>query len=344
MQANVEQIIENGKEYTQITVKDDHFTVKLSNLGASIRDIVFHDKHMIATPKSFKDFITNNSYYGRTIGRTAGRIEKGTFVIGGKKYQLPLNAENLHNMHGGLDGLAFKIWDYMVDEQLDRILVKFVYYMPRLNDGFPGDLSVKVSYTIANNKIWINYTGNSNEDTLLNLSNHTYFNISGNLKTNVLNQDLYINASTYGKCDHTKIIENIIPVNDSMDFRQAKKIGKNINDKSIYNYTNGYDHCYVLNKTGLEHKAAIVTDKENNTKLTVYTTYPCVVVYTTNYPDGLIMAGKNNKLEKNDAICLECQYIPNGINMKKIHKRQRGLLKRKANYDETIIFQFEIID
>lgn len=343
MEANVEQKIVNGKEYTEITVEDDGFIVKLCNYGASIRDVIFHEKHMIATPKSFEEFITNGSYYGRTIGRTAGRIENGTFKLDGQKYQLPLNADNLHNMHGGLDGLAFKRWDYMIDEQIDKIIVSFAYFMTKLSDGFPGNLNVKVTYTIANNKIRIDYSGNTSEDTLLNLSNHTYFNISGDLKSNVLNDELYINASHYGKCNHTKIIENIISVNESMDFRKPKKICTNINDKSVYTYTNGYDHCFILDKVGLDKKAAILKNADNNTQLSIFTSYPCLVMYTCNYPDGLIVAGKDAEIAKNDAVCFECQFIPNGINMK-IAKDQKSILKKKATYNESIMFQFEQID
>jgi len=348
MSVKINQYKVEGKEYTEIVVEDDGFIVKLCDLGASIRDIIFHEKHVITTPKSFEDFITNGSYYGRTIGRTAGRIANGRFTLNKQTYQLRLNADNMHNMHGGLDGLAFKRWDYNVDEEVDRIKIRFTYFMPNMSDGFPGGLSVKVTYTIYNNKVRIDYFGTTTADTLLNLSNHTYFNIAGNISHDVLNQVLTINSHKYGKLrpDYTKIIDNIIPITDgnAFDFTKPKRLGEKINDPKVMQYTNGYDHCFVLDNRGLEYKAAILEDKESNTKLTVYTTYPALVVYTCNYTDELIGLGKDEPIMPRDAICFEAQYIPNAINMTKIKPDEMGILRKKDEYKETIIYQFEVLE
>ncbi|MBP5446350.1 MAG: galactose mutarotase [Acholeplasmatales bacterium] len=346
MGTKINQFRVNSKDYTEIVVEDDGFIVTLCDLGASIRDIVFNGKHMVASPKSFEEFITNGSYYGRTIGRTAGRIANGRFTLNKQTYQLKLNADNMHNMHGGLDGLAFKRWDYSVDEEVDRIKVRFTYYMPPMDDGFPGGLSVKVTYTIYNNKIRIDYTGTTTEDTLLNLSNHTYFNISGNLEHGVCDQVLTINANKYGKPDFTKIIENIIPITpgNPFDFTKPRKIGAKINDPKVYQITNGYDHCYVLNERGLSNRAALLVDKEANTKMSVFTTYPALVIYTCNYTDELVSVGTDKKIMPRDAICFEAQYVPNGINMSKIDKNEMGILRKKDSYLETIIYQFERIN
>lgn len=346
MGANIKQYKVNGKDYTEIIVEDDGFIVKLCDLGASIRDIEFRGKHMVASPKSFDEFITNGSYYGRTIGRCAGRIAKGQFTLNKQTYQLKLNADNMHNMHGGLDGLAFKRWDYNVDEEADRIKVRFTYFMPNLDDGFPGSLSVKVTYTIYNNKVRIDYFGSTTADTLLNLSNHTYFNIAGNLSHNIMNQVLTINANKYGKPDYTKIIDNIIPITNgnAFDFTKGKKIGERINDPKVMQYTNGYDHCFILNNRGLEYKAAILTDKESDTKMTVYTTYPALVIYTCNYTDELVSVGTDKKIMPRDAICFEAQYVPNSVNMKEFKEGENEVLRKKDSYNETIIYQFEKLE
>lgn len=346
MSVQINQYKVEGKDYTEIVVEDDGFIVKLCDLGASIRDVIFHNKHMVTTPKTFEDFITNGSYYGRTIGRTAGRIANGRFTLNKQTYQLKLNADNMHNMHGGLDGLAFKRWDYNVDEEVDRIKVRFTYFMPSMDDGFPGGLNVKVTYTIYNNKIRIDYFGNTTADTLLNLSNHTYFNISGNISHDVLNQVLQINASKYGRSDYTKLIDSIIPITpgSAFDFTKPRRIGERINDKKVYENTCGYDHCYVLDNKGLEYKAAILEDKEANTKLTVYTTYPALVIYTCNFTDELIGLGKDEPIMPRDAICFEAQFVPNAINMSKIKPDEMGILRKKDEYKETIIYQFEILE
>ena len=320
MGAKINQYRVGSKDYTEIVVEDDGFIVKLCDLGASIRDIIFNGKHMVASPASFDEFITNGSYYGRTIGRTAGRIANGRFTINKQTYQLKLNADNMHNMHGGLDGLAFKRFDYNVDEEVDRIKVRFTYFMPHMDDGFPGGLSVKVTYTIYNNKIRIDYFGSTTEDTLFNPSNHTYFNISGNLERNVLDEVLTINANKYGKPDYTKLIENIIPITpgNPFDFTKPRRIGEKINDPKVYQLTNGYDHCYILNERGLDKKAAFLVDKQSNTQLSVYTTYPALVIYTCNYTDDLVSVGTEKRIQPRDAICFEAQFVPNAINMSKI--------------------------
>lgn len=343
MTTKIEKTKVGAKYYTEIIVEDDGFVVTLCDLGASIRDIMFKGKHMIVSPKSFEEFVTNGSYYGRTIGRTAGRIGGGSFTIDKKQYQLKLNADNLHSMHGGLDGLAFKIWDYNVDEEADRVMVRFTYFMPHMDDGFPGNLSTKVTYTIANNKVRIDYEATTSEDTLVNLANHTYFNIAGDVCHNVRNQKLYINALKYGRPDFTKLIDSIIPItfNNPFDFSRPRLIGEKIDDPKVVQITNGYDHCYILEKNGLKDPAAILVDEEANTKLSVYTTYPCVVIYTCNYTDDLVVLGKDAPVERNDAICFECQFVPNGINMKDIKKNENGLLKKKDKYNQTTIYQFE---
>ena len=342
MGAKINQYKVNGKEYTEIVVEDDGFIVKLCDLGASIRDIIFHGKHMVAAPDSFEEFITNGSYYGRTIGRCAGRIAKGQFTLNKKTYQLKLNADNMHSMHGGLDGLAFKRFDYNVDEEIDKIKVRFTYFMPSMDDGFPGGLTVKVTYTIYNNKVRIDYFANTTDDTLCNLSNHSYFNIGGNLCHDILNQELQINASKYGKPDYTKIIESVIPIieGNAFDFTKPKRIGTAINSPIVLKHTNGYDHCYMLDNPGIENKAAILVDRESYTKMTVYTTYPSLVIYTCNYSDELIGLGGKPILPRY-AICFEAQFIPNGINMNKIDKDQMGILRKKDTYHQAIIYQFE---
>ena len=158
-----------------------------------------------------------------------------------------------------------------------------------------------------------------------------------------MNQVLTINAHKYGKPDYTKTIDSIIPITDgnAFDFTKGKRLGERINDQKVMQYTNGYDHCFVLDERGLDYKAAILTDKEANTKLTVYTTYPSLVVYTCNYTDELISVGTNKPIMPRDAICFEAQFVPNAINMDKIKPEDNTILRKKDNYCQTIIYQFE---
>ncbi len=314
-----------------------NFEVTLSSIGASIYDIKLNNKSLVLTPSDFKEFITNTGYNGKTVGRYSGRISHGECKINDTTYFLDLN-DYPNSLHGGFDGLSYQNFDYEVVEKENKILVIFRLF--EKENKLPGDVKYKITYTInfKDNSIKIHYDAISTKDTLMNLTNHTYFNLSYDHQTSVMDHSLKLYCNKYTKLDNTLITTDVLPVNKVMDFTKAHKVKKYINDESLQNHkANGYDHCFI--KTN-KNKAKIATFKDNNTKvsLDVYTSYPTIVVYACNYPSSALFLPNNDHIAKHYSLCLECQYIPNGINME---NEDSAILKKNTHFNEYIKFIFK---
>ena len=318
--------------------------VTLCNVGASIYDIKTKDyknniESILYTTKNKNDFPYDGSYFGKTIGRTGGRVSGKKFTLNETEYEVLSDDPN--GLHGGKDGLSFKEFDFDKKETEEFTEVVFSYLSKNLESGYPGNLSLKVIYRLFKNvnKLTLTYEGVSDEDTLLNLSNHSYFNLSGNAKNNILGHDLFINASSMEK------IEKLIPVKieeckDIYSFKTMHKIGDNLMNKEIIDNTNGYDFPYIFDENSLKISNIILKDDESKRVLKIKTTYPVVVVYTCNFVGNEIM--NNNMLAKPYyAVCLECQYHPNGINSNFITDK-KDILKKESLYNETIEYYFEV--
>ena len=317
-------------------------TVTLCNIGASIYDIKTKDKFnknesILYTTANMNDFPNNTSYLGKTIGRTGGRITNGEFEINGIKYKIPSKDPN--GLHGGTDGLSFKPFLHKKIKREDYTEVEFFYESRDLESGYPGNFELRVIYRLYNdqNKLTIRYLGTTDKDTLVNLSNHAYFNLSGNAKNDILNHELYINSTKM------ELLENMLPAKivdekEIYSFKKPHLIGDYIKDEEIIKSANGYDFPYIFDDN--EDYNVILKDKESKRVLKIKTTYPTVVVYTCNYTDDSIM--NNNKvMTPYYAVCLECMYHPNTINSSFL-KEKKDILKKDSMYDETIELYFEV--
>ena len=316
--------------------------VTLCNVGASIYDILTKDnkgnfESIIYTPKNRDDFVKERSYLGKTIGRTGGRVSDSKFVLNGKEYKIPSNDKN--GLHGGFDGISYKEFDYVKSDSNDYIEVKFSYLSKDLESGYPGDAKIVVIYRLykKENRLSAIYEANSSKDTLMNLSNHTYFNLSGNSKNDILNHELYIKAS---KMEEIKELlpRRIIDCKGIYSFNKLHKINDYIFDKEIISNTNGYDFPYVLDKT--DDFNIILKDNESKRLLKVKTTYPVCVIYTCNYVEDLLM-NNDKKMTPYNAICLECMYYPNAINSDFLDKKY-DILKKDSLYHEQTDYYFEV--
>lgn len=316
--------------------------VTLCNIGASIYDIKTKgcnnlNESILYTTANMNDFPNNTSYLGKTIGRTGGRIKNGEFELNGVKYKIPSNDPN--GLHGGTEGLSFKPFIYKKSKLKDYTEVIFFYESKNMESGYPGNLELEVIYRLYNeeNKLTINYKGTTDKDTLLNLSNHAYFNLSGNAKTDILGHELYINSSKM------ELLEDMIPAKiveekEIYSFKKPHLIGDYINDAEIVNAANGYDFPYIFDDN--KDFNVVLKDKTSKRVLKIKTTYPTVVVYTCNYTDDSIM--NNNKvMTKNYAVCLECMYHPNTINSDFL-KEKKDILRKDSTYNETIELYFEV--
>ena len=311
--------------------------IELSAFGASIYNIeLLNDNEYVSvvlTPSDLKNFYTNTSYHGKSIGRFSGRIDKACCNINNQKYNLDINWNEINSLHGGFKGLSSRVCDYKISEGIDYTDVIFTH----IDSDFmlPGVLSYEIIYRISNNEndITVFLNAATTEDTLVNLTNHTYFNLSGNCKNTILDHNLYLACSKYTKLNNELITTNILPVDHIMDFRDNHKIGKYILDETLQNHTaRGYDHCFIKENEE-DDLLAILTDNESGISLSISSSYPSVVVYSGNYPDDFPFNKERIKNIKFHAICLEAQFVPNGINMSDVNP---AILRKDEKYSHYI--------
>jgi len=254
-----------------------------------------------------------NSYLGAVVGRYGNRIALGRFTLDGKTYQIPVN-NGPNALHGGPKGFDQYVWKS--EEVPDG--VEFTHVSPDGDMGFPGTLTAKVRYTLKDDTLRIDYFATTDKTTVLNLTNHSYFNLHGDGKGNILDQRIEINADRY-----TPIDSGLIPTGElasvagtPMDFRRPETIGARINDNNEQlKRAGGYDFNFVLNgKPGTLHLAAIATDPVSGRKLTVETTEPGVQFYSGNFLDGSLTGWNGVKYGKHAAFCLETQHFPDSPN------------------------------
>ncbi len=322
----------------------NNFNTKLilSACGASIYDILTADKDnniesILATPLDKIDFENATSYFGKSLGRTAGRIEGGVFELDDVKYTV--NSNDPNGLHGGLESISYKEFDFIQQEDDEKYIVIFAYNSPDMESGYPGNVNYKITYYLYKNKnqLEVAYEAISDKKTLMNMANHAYFNLSGNVKRNILNHELYLNSSRLGRLDNL-IPREIMNASNIYSFKEPHKIGDYITNPEIINSANGYDFPYLFDEVGLSYKNVELKDNESGRKLEIYTSYPCCVVYTCNYPEDVVV---NNglKLKQYEAVCLECSYFPNSINSDFMTVK-KDILDKDTNYFERVIYKF----
>jgi aldose 1-epimerase len=257
--------------------------------------------------------ITPNPYLGAIVGRYGNRIAQGKFTVDGKSYQIPLN-EPTNALHGGPKGFDQYVW------QAQEVPggVEFTLVSPDGDMGFPGALTAKVRYTLSGATLRIDYTATTDKPTVVNLTNHAYYNLHGDDQGNILDQKIEIAADRFTPVNSTLIpTGELAPVAGTpLDFLKPEVIGARINaDNPQLKIAGGYDHNWVLNgKIGTLHLAAIVTDPVSGRKLTVETTQPGVQFYSGNFLNGAFTGRHGVKYEKHSGFCLETQHFPDSPN------------------------------
>lgn len=330
-----------------ITVDNEiDMIITLSTFGASVYDLKFKDKNnkiesIVLTPTELTDFYKSDGYYGKTIGRFSGRIDKAKCIINEKEYVLDKNWNGVNSLHGGYEGISFQNFNYTIEEYDNKINVIFTYL--EKENLLPGDVFYKITYEIMKNKNDINLLFNAvtNKDTVVNLTNHMYFNLSGDLKNNIKEHDLQLLCDKYTDLNNELITKSIKDVDKIFDFRIPHKIGKYIYDEKLQNHTSlGYDHCWLKSDIN-EDIIAVLTEDKSGRKLSVSTSYPSIVCYAGCYPKEFLFNENRVQIEQYHSICLECQFIPNGINMNNMYK---AILKKDEEYNHFIKYSFEIME
>jgi aldose 1-epimerase len=259
-------------------------------------------------------YLKGNPFFGATTGRFANRIAQGTFTLDGKKYTLATNNGPNH-LHGGIKGFDKQLWKSRPLPALkNSVAVEFTYTSPDGEEGYPGTLTTKVTYTLtSDNELRIDYEATTDKPTVVNLTNHSYFNLAGG--GSILNHWLTINADRYTVPDAALIpTGEIAPVEGAaLDFRKAKPVGRDI--AAFMAGTKGYDHNFVLNKAGGTLAfCARVTDPQSGRVMEVWTTEPGVQLYCGNHLDGKLKGTGGVVYSQHSGLCLETQHFPDSPN------------------------------
>lgn len=312
--------LETQNEYKEIVlINDNGIEVKCINLGCIITEINVPDKYgkyenVVLNYEEYDSNLTSTAYLGAIVGRNAGRIGGAEVEIDGMKYELDKNDGN-NTLHGGKDGFNIKKFDFEIIKEKECVGVKFYYVSEDGEGGFPGKVKIEVCYLLNNNnELKISYYGISDKNTILNMTNHSYFNLSGNCKRKITGHTLQIKAEEFTELDEESIVTGkmISVKNTPFNFTKPKKIGQDIYDDYYQlNITKGYDHFFKFrNGIEIENRAELY-DEESGRGLLISTNCSGIVVYSGNYiSEGKLSIGRN--IEARDAVCLETQNTPIG--------------------------------
>ena len=327
----------NGDEIFEYKIENKNgLAVTVLNLGGVITGIYTPDKdgkieNIVLAYKDLESYFESPSYYGGIIGRTSGRIHKGEITIGGKKYSLNKNY-GVNSGHGGNIGFNKRIWKVKESKNSLELTLKSL----DLEEGYPGEVDVKVVYKLNDdNELLFKITGKGTEDTLLNITNHSYFNLSGDYKKDILDEKLKITSNKILKIDEngTTTGETYNVLNTPFDFNDFHKIGERINNKDKQLELGcGYDHTFMFN----EENNIVLKDKESGRVMEIETNQESVVVYSMNFPDTLMLKG-NIKPKKRIGICFETQAPPIGYN--EVFK-EKSLLSKGETYSKYTKYKF----
>ncbi len=307
-------------EYTLTNIQG--IEMKVINYGCTITSLIMPDRDghpddIVLGFDSLEDYIRSIHYYGAIIGRFANRIADGSFVLDGHKYNLAKNLDH-HHLHGGKKGFDKVVWPSRAIENEEGAGVEFQYLSPDGEEGYPGNLSVHILYFLNHkNEITLDYRATTDKKTILNLTQHSYFNLNGG-RENILHHELMINADHFLSLDKAMIptgeltgdLEDV--PGTPFNFGVSKMIGRDINTKDIrLQNAHGYDHMWVLDKNNNElAHAATLYDPSSGRELEVYTTEPGLQLYTGNFLDDAVK-GKNGSVYGPYAgLCLETQHFP----------------------------------
>lgn len=337
----------NGAPTNLYTLKNKAgMEVCITNFGGRIVSVMVPDKDgkmqdVVLGFDSIADYINIPSDFGASIGRYANRINQGKIVLDGDTIQLPQNNYG-HCLHGGPKGWQYKVFEA---KPIDGSNLELTLTSPDGDENFPGNVTAKVLFTLTDdNAIDIKYSATTDKKTIINMTNHSYFNLSGNPSKAATDHILYVNADNYTPVDSTFMTTGeIVTVKDTpMDFNTPKAVGQDITnfDFAQLKNGNGYDHNWVLNTKGdISQVAAKLTSPESGITLEVYTNEPGVQVYTGNFLDGTVKGKKGITYNQRASVCLETQHYPDSPNKP---QWPSVVLEPGQTYNSECIFKFSV--
>ena len=331
----------DNKDVELFTLKNTSgFTVKITNYGGIVTSILAPDKNgkfdnVVLGYEHLEGYLKDTPYFGAIVGRYANRIAKGKFTLDGKEYTLAVNNGPNH-LHGGLIGFDKVVWDAETFSSDKEAGVKLNYLSKDGEECYPGNLHVTIEYTITqNNELRIEYSATTDQPTPINLSHHSYFNLSGNSGKSILEHVLQIDADKYTVVDETLIpTGELRPVDGPMDFRKPLPVGSRIDS-----IAGGYDHNYVLNNKGSFARVAELFDPSSGRAMEVFTDEPGMQFYSGNFLDGSITGIGGITYKKHFGLCLETQHFPDSPNHPEF---PNTILKPGEEYKQKTTYRFGI--
>lgn len=328
----------NGKDVKVVTIESSELKLSCMSLGASIINLESKDKDgqfesVVMRFDDLDQYDHSPLYLNQVVGPTAGRYFTGPYTFGNKTITLD-NGEDPAHLHGGKNGLSF---DNFEVDLVDTNKVVFTTQKDESNSLYPGIQTFKITYTVVESALQIDFEADTTEDTLVNLTHHAYFNLSGNLKETIHNHLIKIDA-----LDTVKLNDDFIPVKPvsvkgtHLDFRTVSRIGSHLTEEVKNRPEGGIDNPFILSG----EKLVKLHDPVSKRTMTVVTDYPGVVVYTDNWNQGHHFIGVNER-KIHSGICFETQLIPNTINIEELSGDR---LKKGEHYHYKTIFKFDVRD
>ena len=312
-------------------------TVKATNLGATLLSVETpdrqgHSANVNLCFNSAAEYQKHTGSFGATIGRFANRIGRGKFTLDGQSFKLAINNGPNH-LHGGPTGFAHRSWEATAVEEKNA--VTFRYHSPDGEEGFPGNMDVTVTYRLTdNNELFLEYTATTDKPTVVNLTNHAYWNLAGAGSGDIYKQELQIQTTKFLDCD-----KDVLPTGDILsvlgtayDFTKPTPIGLHISETG-----GGFDNCFVISDwDSTLRKAARMKDPQSGRVMEVFTTEPSVQLYTANHFNGGPDAAG---FGKHHAFCLECQHFPDAPNQPKF---ATTVLRPGEKYSQQTMHRFSV--
>ena len=332
-----------GENTTLYTLSNEQLTITVSDFGGSMVNLWVKDKqgNPVDIVLGFDNVSgyegDDGTYIGCNVGRNANRIHNAGFFLNGKKYELDKN-EGTNNLHSGFNPYSKRMWK--VNSVNDNSISLFLF-SPHMDQGFPGNMDLTVTYLLEANGLKITYDASCDEDTVINITNHSYFNLNGQGSGTILKHKVKINADSFIPVD-----TNSIPTGDignvsgtPMDFTVSKAIGKDIeSDFETLHNTGGYDHNWCINNYDGTLKEAVVAEGDmTGIKMMIFTDYPGIQMYVGNFLDDI--KGKEGKVyNRREGICFEPQFYPDSVNHENFYS---PVCKANQPFHKEIIYRFE---
>ncbi len=342
-------VLPNGEEVVAYTLTNGSIlSYTVLNYGGIVKNILVEDKNgrpvdVVGGYDELEGYLTASGYQGALIGRTGNRISRGRFVLDGRIYHLYCN-DGENSLHGGQYGFNTKIWSVEESGTEEEPALVLRYTSPDGEENYPGTLQVKVTYTLTGSAgMKIRYEAETDKATIVNLTNHSYFNLRGFDGSTVDEYLLWLDADAINSVDQELIPDgNLLSVSDTdYDFRRERPLGDGfVSSDRMLKLFGGYDHNFVFqNRDGSVKKRATLRDPKTGFGLTMFTDQPCVQIYTGNMVNPADHPFKKGVTQyRHCAVCMETQAMPDAINHPKFTDT---VLRPGEKYDTTTIYEFE---